>query len=119
MIEILPVWHEVVAPGLEPGKSCFYVGETGKRIRERFREHRTGKADEGKRLKPPVKVFRKIFAANGGTELRDGRDVLLRHDINRNYRPVKTKADADALEAAVITELRKEGHVVYPKSRGA
>jgi len=123
VIEIMPQWYDLVAPGLPSGKKCFYVGETGKDLGERFREHRTGKSLAGKKQKR-TRVFTRMRKSKGEQDLKNKVDLKLRRRMSEQHRPVRSakarvlKAKADALEKLVIDELRLQGHAVYPKGPG-
>lgn len=119
VIEIQPPWYELVAPGLPVGRRCFYVGETGKDIAERYREHRTGEVLHGRRPKSPAQVFAKMRGAQSGAALRRRVDVVLRRTMSDRYPPAATPEEAGALEAQVVDELRRAGHAVYPKGVGS
>lgn len=119
MIEILPRWYDVGAPGLPAGRRCYYVGETGKELTERYREHRTGEVLHGRRSKSPAQVFARMRKAQGGHALRRRVDVVLRRTMSDRYLPVATQEEAEALESQVVDELRVAGHAVYPKRVGS
>lgn len=117
IIEIMPRWYSLVAPDLPEGKRCFYVGETGKSIKERYWEHRTGKVKPGRRDKRTA-VFAKMRNSQAGDELLRKTDVKLRRRLSEGYPSVETTAESEALEALVIDELRGDGHAVHPKGPG-
>lgn len=117
IIEVMPPWHELVAPTIAPGKRCFYVGQTGKDVSERYREHRVG-VSPGRRAKRPAEVFRKIRLAKGGADLVNKVDVKVRRTMFEGYPEMPTVAEAEALEASVVDALRADGHVVYPRGIG-
>jgi hypothetical protein len=118
IIEIMPKWYELIAPGLPDEKCCYYVGETGRDVGERFKEHKTGRARPGRREKRRAKVFAKMDRENGGETLLKSEDVILRRGMMKAYEPQPDKSQAEALEASVVDELREEGHCVYPRGVG-
>lgn len=118
IIEIMPKWYDLVAPGLPSGKRCFYVGETGKDVSERFREHRTGGVKHGRRKKARARVFSRMANSNEGQALKKKEDLKLRRERMRSLPKQPDRESAEALEAATIDQLRREGHCVYPKGVG-
>lgn len=117
IVEIASRWHDLVAPGLPDGKRCFYVGETGRTVEERYREHRTGTVLSGRKAKRSAGVFAKLLAENNGEPLQRKRDVDLRRTLMARYQPQPTSDESQELERQVIDDLRSEGHCVYPKDR--
>jgi len=117
IIEIMPKWHSLVAPDLPEGKRCFYVGETGKPIKERYWEHRTGNVKPGRRSKRTA-VFTKMRNSQDGEPLLPKIDVKLRRRMSEAFPSVETQDDSEALEAVVIDGLRRDGHAVHPKGPG-
>jgi hypothetical protein len=117
IIEVMPRWYPTVAPNVRPGKCCFYVGQTGKDVAERYREHRRGPRWD-RRPKRPVEVFRKIRAAKGGADLVNKDDLKLRRTMFEPYPVLSTQAEAEKREAEIVDQLRLEGHVVYPRGLG-
>lgn len=124
VIEVMPQWHHLVAPNLPDGKTCFYVGETGRDIRERFREHLTGETKPGRKKKASVQPFKNMLARNGQVPLRRNQDMKLREQMTgdrgsvRRRKPGKLAEAAKNLERDFVLELRREGHAVYPKRVG-
>ncbi len=118
VIEIMPKWHREVAPNLPSGRRCFYVGQTGRSVKERFREHLTGETKAGRRPKRPARVFAKLQRANSGERLRNREDISLRRTIMARYEPQPDVPSAEKLEEQVVDDLRREGHCVYPKGLG-
>ena len=118
IIEIMPKWHSLVAPDLPEGKRCFYVGETGKDVEERYLEHRTGEVAPGRREKRRTKVLSRIARQKGSAELEDGGDIRLMRSTAGQYPAASTVEDSEALEARVIDIYRRKGHVVYPDTAG-
>lgn len=118
IIEIASKWYPVVAPNIAAGARCFYVGETGRDVAERFKEHRLG-AIPSRKKKRAARVFARIRVANEEQPLKRGEDVTLRRRMFDDLDPVATHEEADALEAQVIDDLRSEGHVVYPERFGS
>ena len=119
IIEIMPRWHSLVAPDLHEGKRCFYVGETGKDIEERYLEHRSGEVEPGRREKRRTKVLARISREKGEKELIDGVDIRLLRSLGGRYPSVMTTEQSVELESVVIDEFRGKGHVVYPDTAGA
>lgn len=122
VVEIMPKWHEMVAPELPPGKSCFYVGETGKDDpRKRFQEHLTGESLPGERTKKPVRPIGRLLEANEGRPLIEGEDLTLRIDLAErfNKQPWLGKDAAQRAERRAVISLRRGGHAVYPKKLGS
>ena len=113
VIEIGTQWCDVVAPGLPEGKRCFYVGQTGERLTDRYKEHRTGRPFKKGRLIQPGKVFKRIREENGGETLRRNVDTFLLRSMTREYGTM-SKAESEQLEEALIVYLRQNGHAVYP-----
>ncbi len=118
IIEIMEKWHDLVAPGLPDNKRCYYVGETGKDVSERFYEHKSDRTKPGRRPKRRARVFDKIGKENGGRTLRKNIDVVLRRGMMQAYDPQPDVHLAEALEASVVDELRRQGHCVYPRGVG-
>ncbi len=118
IIEISDKWHDLVAPGLPVGRRCYYVGETGKDVGERFKEHKTGRSKPGRREKRRAKVFARMDRENGGETLLKNEDVVLRRGMMKDYEPQPDKSGAEALEGSVVDELREQGHCVYPRGAG-
>lgn len=119
VIEITSKWYPLVAPGLKPGRRCYYVGETGKDIDERLREHLTGEALHGRRPKSPTRVFGLMRRDQENKPLVKNKDVYLRRTISDPYGVVTGLDAATELEARIIDELRNEGHAVYPEGFGS
>ena len=117
IIDVMPRWYHLVAPGIAPGKKCFYVGQTGKDVSERYREHRVG-VRYGRRAKRPVEVFRKIRAAKDGADLINKVDVKLRRTMVEQFAEMPSVDEVGVLEASLVDELRAAGHVVYPRGLG-
>jgi hypothetical protein len=118
IIEIMPRWHSLVAPGLSDGKKCFYVGETSVAVAQRFKEHKTGRTTKERAIMKSGAVFRRIRNQSGGESLRRRRDVVLRASLTRKY-PSQPDGEASrALEWEVVDELRGQGHCVYPPKVG-
>jgi hypothetical protein len=117
IIEIMPRWHNLVAPGLSDGKKCFYVGETSILVAERYSEHRTGRVPARRSMVKPGKVFNRLRKETGKS-LRRKRDVRLRRSLMREYRSQLDGEAAKALEWEVVDELRSQGHCVHPKGVG-
>lgn len=118
VIEILPIWHALVAPDLPDGARCFYVGQTAHDVAERYREHRTGQARFGRRSKKTVNALNPIFKAKNGEALVNRRDIALRRTIMKRYPKVTDPDAANKLESQVVDQLRGEGNCVYPKGLG-
>lgn len=118
IIEIMPRWHSLVASDLPEGKRCFYVGETGRDVEERYLEHRTGEVAPGRKAKRRTRVLARIAREKGQAELVDGVDIRLLRSLGGRYRPVRTTDESVQLESDVIDEFRGKGHVVYPDTAG-
>jgi hypothetical protein len=118
VIEIMPRWHELVAPGLPSGKRCFYAGETARSVAERYWEHRTGWALPGRAQKTRARVFSKMAQARPRGHLVNGADLRLQRRMTRDLSPQPNRAAAVALEADVVDRLRSLGHCVYPEGVG-
>lgn len=118
VIEIMAKWFDIVAPNLPAGRRCYYVGETGKTLGERYREHRTPKTVAGRREKRAAAVFAMMRKHQGERPLKRTVDVKLRRTISDLYREVATREESEALEQQVIDYLRSEGHAVFPKGPG-
>lgn len=117
LIEIMPNWHLLVAPDLPDGKQCFYVGETGKDLTERYWEHHPGLAKKGRRKKRTA-VFTKMRNSQDGDELLKNHDVKLRRTRSKKYPVVATTKESVPLEAQVIDQLRRRGHAFNPEKPG-
>lgn len=117
VIEIMPRWHDLVAPGLPKGKRCFYVGQTGKSLTERFWEHRTGRRKDPSKGDASAKVFRRMRRYQGGSTLSRIHDVRLRRTLMDQVGPLDADASLE-LESATVDFLRDAGHCVYPKNVG-
>lgn len=123
VIEIMPRWHPLTAPGIQLGKQCFYVGETSKPRAERLREHRTGTVKFERRARHGSpredlsgKIFRRLRKAKGGHALENKRDVVLRRTLTADIPEELTRAEAEAVEQALVYTLRAEMHAVYPEA---
>ena len=119
MIEIASKWHPALADGLTEGRSCFYVGETGKPVSFQFQDHLTGRTRDGPGKNISGVVFRRMRKLQGGVILERGVDATLRFDLIDVIEPVADRDQAEALESRVIDELRTEGHCVYPEGAGS
>jgi hypothetical protein len=118
VIEICPKWYGLVAEGLPEGRRCLYVGETGKPVAARFRDHLTGRTDRDDDRDLSGRVFRRMRSDQSGGSLRRGVDASLRFDLFDRIEPVSDQEAASVLEAGVIDELRRQGHCVYPEGAG-
>jgi hypothetical protein len=118
VIEIMPRWHELVAPELPSRKRCFYVGETARSVAERYWEHRTGWALPGRAEKARARVFSKMAQARPRGDLLNGEDVRLQRRMTLDLSPQPDRAAARSLEAVVVDRLRGLGHCVYPEGVG-
>jgi hypothetical protein len=136
VIEILtPREVPGLAPNLKAGKSCFYVGETGKTPEERFHQHLRGMASYARELEayeafsvanPDAKsrrplrlaeALQKLSKQRDGEDLVDGVDIVLRYDLFSDRHPRKGRPSAIKGEAKRIDSLRRQGHVTYPKKQ--
>ncbi len=119
IIEIAPRWHSEVAEGLPAGRSCFYVGETGKAVPLRFQDHLTGKTLGSRGTNSSGAVFRRMRRLRGGAMLERGADATLRFDLMDGLETAADRDRAETVEAQTIDRLRADGHCVYPKGPGA
>ena len=119
VIEIMPLWHELVAPDLPEGKRCFYVGQTSHDVSVRYREHLTGTSAGGRKPKTTVRALKPIFKAKGSVPLQRNHDVTLRRTMMADYPQLTELSEAEALESKVVDDLRALGHCVYPKKLGS
>jgi hypothetical protein len=119
IIEIQPKWHPLVAPNLAAGKSCFYVGETGKKIEKRYEQHLQGISSHAKSssIVTSVDPFKSISKQMQGSDLVDGVDIVLLPELTADYRPRTSKASSERAEAVLIDCLRRAGNVTYPPSK--
>lgn len=117
IIEIMPKWFGIVAPGIRTGQRCFYVGETGRNIEERYREHRTGESLPGRRPKRPATVFGRMRKRQDGRPLLNKLDLKLRLTLSDKYLEVASQVEAQELEGNAIDDLRKQGHSGLPEER--
>ena len=117
IIEVAAKWIPDVAPQASPGQRCFYVGETGKSLSERFAEHRTGRVKPGRRQRrKKVWLTDKLRELKGGA--LDRSDVSLRRTMSDRYPEVATRTESEHLESRVIDDLRRDGHIVFPRKGG-
>ena len=117
IIEINSGWYQLVANRLPAGKRCYYVGETGRAVEERFREHRTGTVRPGDAATKSVAPFSVMLSDNGGKPLSRKQDILLRRTLMARYPPQRSRDEVRELERLVIDELRAAGNCVYPTDR--
>lgn len=119
IIEIQPKWHPLVAPNLTRGKSCFYVGETGKKIEERYAQHLQGVSSHARSssVVGAADPFKSISKQMQGADLVDGVDILLRPELTARYRPRPDVESSELAEAALIDRLRRRGNVAYPRAK--
>jgi len=98
VIEVDPVVrrHGAVVsanPDANPALPCLYIGQTGREIEERFREHQTGMGEK-----------------KGGRFLK-GNCLRLRPDVYDVFNPMP-QLESLVLERELAIELRAEGHTV-------
>lgn len=114
VIEILPMWHDVAAAKAgEPiaaGSKVFYVGKTGRHLRKRYRQHRTGNK--------AASIFKKIRREKEKTgaadpTLREAVDTQLRRDLTVGIPTNMTEERALQEESALAIRLRADGHTVF------
>jgi len=79
-------------PQLNPGKSCFYVGQTCHNPENRFRQNKDG-----------YKANR--FAKKYG--------LCLRRRKYKKYNPIETREEAEMIEQELTKKLRLQGHGVW------
>ena len=79
-------------PGMNPRKTCFYVGQSVHEPAIRFRQHK-----EGYRSNSYVRRF------------GEG----LKHRKYHKYNPIATRAEAERIEMLLADKLRKKGHGVW------
>lgn len=79
-------YHVYVIETLRNGKRSFYVGQTGKKPEQRFKEHKKGHH----------------FSYAKGAK-------LLRKDLTRKVPPLYTRKQAERAEKAIARTLRKRG----------
>ena len=119
VIEIRDPWIDVVARGVPTnGRRCFYVGETAKPIAERVAEHLAGSV----RVAGCFKAARRAKAGSPnwqGTPRIRGTDVWLRTKLFNKLPGVADSALSEAQEGRVADELRRAGHIVFPKHAGS
>ena len=85
-------------PNYIEGKACYYVGSTGKSPRERSEEHRLGFTKEGKKARKN----------NYAHKFHNG---LTQRYASKN--PLKTREEAESMEAYVAERLRSKGFAVW------
>lgn len=117
VIEIMDRWHYLVAPGLPPGKRCYYVGQTSKDLTVRYKEHRSGRPWALGARPQSAKVFKKIRRKNGGVILRRNVDTILRRSMTEHLGRM-TQEESERIEEAFVLKLRLDGHAVYPERVG-
>ena len=114
VIEIMDRWYYLVAPGLPPGKRCFYVGQTGKDLTVRYKEHRSGRPRTAGARPQSATVFKKIRKETGGEILRKRIDTVLRRSMTEGIGWMSTD-ESEMIEEGIVLKLRRDGHAVYPK----
>lgn len=119
IIEVQPKWHPLVAPNLTRGKSCFYVGETGRPIEERYQQHLQGVNSHARSSSSvrSVDPFKRISKQMKGADLVDGVDIVLRSELTAQYQSRTSEAASELAEAALIDRLRRRGHIAYPPAK--
>lgn len=114
VIEIMERWYDLVAPGLPPGKRCYYVGQTSKDLTVRYKEHRSGRPWRPGAQPQSAGVFKRIRGNTGGKILRKNVDTILRRSMTEDFGFI-TERDSKTIEKALVLRLREDGHAVYPK----
>lgn len=135
VIKFDPMWWGVIAPslinnGMRGRSACFYVGETGQAVHERFAQYLRGISTwrkeaetvkglraQGASPKPrtpvkPSEPMRLISDAKGEADLIAGIDIELVPHLYEKIDPVRVDC-AEGEEARLIDTL---GHVVRPKA---
>ena len=78
---------------------CLYVGMTSKTPKERFAQHKEGlKGKKGQKLH---------------SNLVNKYGLYLRPSLYEHIAPIKTKAEAEAMEEQLALELRKKRYAVW------
>lgn len=118
VIEITERWYSTVARDIQPGKRCYYVGETTKDPRERLFEHLTGHNSRNPERTMRSGVFARMRGSKPGA-LQCKVDAILRKELAAPYNdpPLMSRDESEAAEARAIADLRAEGHFVYPLAR--
>lgn len=102
---------------IQPGQRCFYVGETGKPVKDRIAEHRTGEPHGAGAKKVKKCVLSDSLRRLVGRRLT-AEELAYRRKVSNRYPPVESRDAVLELERQAIDDLRAEGHIVYPESGG-
>jgi hypothetical protein len=102
---------------IQSGQRCFYVGETGKPVRDRIAEHRTGKPHGA-----GAKKVKKCQLSDGLRRLvgrpLTAEELAYRKKASSRYPAVATRDEVLGLEKQAVDDLRAQGHIVYPEGGG-
>lgn len=117
VIEIAAKWYPDLGPTIPEGKTCLYVGQSKRRPRKRFKQHRRGHPFVKKGGEAAANPFRDIAQARLRQGLRAtlvmDEDARLRRDLMDEREPVIGKSAAEDLEFATAERLRGEGYYVF------